>query len=260
MNEDELDRWTAAAGRLWLFLDYDGTLADFPPTPMQVEPQAEIIELIKQLSASPRFRVTVISGRRLKDVQTLLPAPGVFLAGIYGVELQTPEGELIHQADYAAIRSYLEKLKPRWKKIVAGHPGLFLEDKGWTLALHARSVGQTTAASAFSAARQAAGDEAPPDRFRWFEDSKFLEIAPAQAHKGRTVRYLLKHFPFPSAQPLYLGDDDKDQEAFETVHALGGIVIQVLQGEDSSPLAGADYTLDSPSATRRWLKRLLSHR
>lgn len=257
-DEEKLNRWAAAAGHLWLFLDYDGTLADFAPTPEQIDPQAELVRLIEQLSADPRFRVAVISGRRLKDIQAILPVPGIFLAGAYGIELQTPEGKLVHQADHDVIRPYLEKLKPRWEKIVADHPGLFLEDKDWALALHAKAFEPTVAAPILAAARQAASDEMPPDRFRWFEDPKFLEIAPMQAHKGRIVHSLFEHFSFPTARPLYLGDDDKDREAFETVHALNGIVIQVLHADNPVRFSDADYTLDSPTTARRWLKGLLS--
>ena len=80
----------AQAERLWLFLDYDGTLADFAPTPEHVNPDPELVDLIERLARHPRFRVAVVSGRRLSHVQKLVPVPGVLLAGTYGIELQTP--------------------------------------------------------------------------------------------------------------------------------------------------------------------------
>jgi trehalose 6-phosphate phosphatase len=78
----------ARASKLWLFLDYDGTLAEFAPTPEHVDPDPDLIELLNRLAGQARLRIAVISGRRLSHVQSLVPVPGVLLAGTYGVELQ----------------------------------------------------------------------------------------------------------------------------------------------------------------------------
>jgi trehalose-phosphatase len=256
---DGLNRWVAEASHLWLFLDYDGTLADFPAAPDLVEVQPEIVSLIRQLSARPRFRVAVISGRKLEAIRALLPVAGVFLAGVYGVELQTPTGEVMHREEYGFIRPFLERIKPRWEKLIAGQAGFFLEDKDWSLALHARAVGPGLAERVFSAARQAADEDMPPSRFRWFGGHNFLELAPLQAHKGAAVRYLLSNFPFPDTHLVYIGDDDKDEEAFETVHAFGGIDILVSGRARPARSSEADYVLESPRSVRQWLMDLVHY-
>ena len=84
------------APRLWLFLDYDGTLADFAPTPDHIQPDAALIDLITQLVQHPDLRVSIISGRRLSHIQQLLPIDDLMIAGTYGVELSTWRGEAIH--------------------------------------------------------------------------------------------------------------------------------------------------------------------
>ena len=58
------------AERLWLFLDYDGTLADFAPTPEDIIPDKALIALIEDLVSQPDIRVTIISGRRLAHIQS----------------------------------------------------------------------------------------------------------------------------------------------------------------------------------------------
>ena len=65
------------AGHLWLFLDYDGTLADFAATPDEIIPDEELIALIDQLAKQPDIRVTILSGRRLAHIQSLLPVSGI---------------------------------------------------------------------------------------------------------------------------------------------------------------------------------------
>ncbi|MBC8262839.1 MAG: trehalose-phosphatase [Anaerolineales bacterium] len=243
----------AQAERLWLFLDYDGTLADFAPTPEHVNPDPELIELLTRLAEDPRIRVAVISGRQLSHVKALVPVPGVLLAGTYGIELRTPEGERIKRVGYGDIRPVLDTLKPRWWRLITGREGFFLEDKGWTLALHARFADEDETEEVLAAARRLATKVASSGPFRLLGGHKFLEIGPRLAHKGQTVDYLLDRYPWPGALPLYVGDDDKDEEAFGTTKVRGGIAILVASGPRNT---NADCRLESPQAARRWLRTL----
>ena len=72
--------------------------------------------------------------------------------------------------------------------------------------------------------------------FRVLQGQRFLEVGPAIAHKGRTVDYILDRFAWPGALPVYLGDDDKDEDAFETIQANQGValVVSALEQEDIS--------------------------
>jgi trehalose 6-phosphate phosphatase len=201
------------------------------------------------------LRIAVISGRRLAQVQALLPVPGLLLAGTYGVELQTPDGEQISRVAFAAVRPPLAVLKPPWEDLIAGRDGFFLEDKGWALALHARSADENEAATVLAAAHRLATKVAILGPFRLLGGHKFLEIGPELAHKGRTVDYLLERYSWPGALPLYLGDDDKDEEAFGVVKARKGIAILVDREPRSTQ---ADCRLESPQAVRHWLETLPS--
>ncbi len=248
------------AERLWLFLDYDGTLAGFAPTPEYVNPDPELVSLIDRLARHPHFRVAVISGRRLSHVQKLVPVPGVLLAGTYGIELQTAEGDLIDRLDSDSVRPTLDALKPRWAQLITGRQGFFLEDKGWALALHARHAADDEAEHALAGARRLAEgalDRADPELYRLLGGHKFLEIGPRLAHKGLTVAYLLDTYPWPGAVPLYLGDDDKDEEAFGVIKARGGVAVVVAAGPRETE---AELRLESPEAARHWLEMLLAER
>ncbi len=257
LSRQELDEHLAQAGRLWLFLDYDGTLADFARTPNQVRADPELVGLLARLAQHPRIFVAVVSGRRLSHVEILVPVPGILLAGTYGVELRMPNGKRIDRVDYQAIRPTLDAVKPEWQALIAGRDGFHLEDKDWALALHARFAGEAAAEQVLSAARRLATeaiDGGQPDRFRLLGGHKFLEIGPRLAHKGRTIDYLLDQYPLSGALPVYLGDDDKDEEAFGVVKARGGIPI-VVAAEPRDTVAA--FRLESPQAAREWLERLL---
>jgi trehalose-phosphatase len=241
--------------RLWLFLDYDGTLADFAPTPEHVCPDPELIDLLTHLVQHPHIRVAVVSGRRLHHVEQLVPVPGVFLAGTYGIELRTPSGKRCNRLDYDEIRSTLSSLKPAWSELIAGREGFFLEDKGWALALHARFASAEEAQEVLESARHMTDGQVSQERFRLLGGHRFLEIVPRGAHKGQTVAYLLDTYPWLGALVVYLGDDDKDEEAFGVVRDRGGIAVLVASEPRDTR---ADCRLKSPQAARRWLNDLLT--
>ena len=272
--DDLLPRLDVAA-RLRLFLDYDGTLSDFAPTPDVVEPDPELVALLRRLAAVPAIRIAILSGRRLSHVQKLVPVPGILLAGTYGLELRTPDhdgpGERIDRLDFEAIRPVLETIKPRWSELIAAggdqaRPGFYLEDKGWSLAIHARFADPGETEEVLAAARRFAAETIrayDPGLFRLLGGHKFLEIGPRLAHKGRAIDYLLdlpSDHPagymaaWPDAPLLYLGDDDKDEEAFEVIQSRGGMAIVVMHRPRETR---ADYRLESPADTRRWLRALL---
>ena len=121
---DGTPRWIVErltrAERLRLFLDYDGTLADFAPTPDHVLPDPSLIALLTRLAARRCIQTTVISGRRLAHVRQLVPVPGIFLAGTYGVELETPRGERLDRVPFEAVRPALEQTRSKLPKHWAG--------------------------------------------------------------------------------------------------------------------------------------------
>ncbi len=237
----ELFKWALASQNLWLFLDYDGTLADFAPTPEVIRTNPAVIGLLERLVKKQNVRVTVISGRTLRILRLLLPIEGIFLAGTYGIELLKETGEMINRVAYSDIRPALETIKPQWEQIIRGRNGFFLEDKGWTLALHAGFAQQYEAQQVISQAHRALRQRPLTRHFQILGDHKFLEIAPSLASKGNAVSYLLSRYPLPNAQLLYIGDDDKDEEAFYVIHAKGGVAIKVLQPSQASRPTEADF-------------------
>jgi trehalose-phosphatase len=252
-NSRELVEWALASPALWLFLDYDGTLADFAPTPAHVEPNPKIVGLLDRLARKPGTRLTIISGRRLADMRLLVPLSGILIAGSYGMEILTPEGGIIQRADFGEIRPALETLRPQWEELIKGREGFYLEDKGWTLALHARWASDSDAHLVLSAARKLARAGTSPSLFQIVNEHKFVEIAPKLAKKKAAVAYLLEHYPLPNSRLLYIGDDDKDEEAFSVIQARGGVGVRVQASPRQGQAPAADYIFKSPNVTRDWL-------
>lgn len=259
MNVDiaALTEKAARAVCLRLFLDYDGTLAEFAPTPDIIQPRADLIDLLKRLAAAPGVLPAVISGRRLADIEKLLPAAGLLLGGAYGLEMLLPDGSRRTILSADVIRPQVEKVKTRWQDVIAGSSGFILEDKGWTVALHGRHAGAAQVSGVMERARLAASDSLRGEKFRLLGGDRFLEFAPLEASKSAAVRWVLDSLTPPDAMVVFLGDDDKDEEAFEAILEAGGTAVRVA-AEPVSSLA--QYRLSGPRQVRSWLEDLLAKR
>ncbi len=250
-----------AAPRIRLFLDYDGTLAEFAPTPDIIEPDPELADLVTRVAAHPRILASVVSGRRLEHVEKLLPVPGILKAGTYGVEMTLPDGTPLTRVERAIIRPVLDEVKAGWSALLTGRPGYFLEDKDWAIAIHGRhaqdgeeeEVLQVGQAEAEAKLARLAPEIA--EQFRILGGYKFVELGPDLANKGKTIAYLLDERPWPNALPLFLGDDDKDEEAFEIIKQRNGMALLVNRTPRETH---ADARVPTPQDARDWLEALLA--
>ena len=233
-----------------LYLDYDGTLAVFAPTPDDVLPDERVIRLISQLADSPSLRVSIISGRRLGHIRKLLPINGILLAGTYGVEMQLPDGKEVHQIEYNSIRPTLDSLKPRWRELIEGKQGFYLEDKGWALAIHARRAEEKDGLQVLEMAEKMLTQEILGEHLQKIHSYRFLEVGPTNADKGHALGNLFDHRHWEGAIPIYIGDDDKDEEAFQVINKHGGYSILVSKEPRETK---AKYILESPVEVHQWL-------
>ncbi|NMB88914.1 MAG: trehalose-phosphatase [Chloroflexi bacterium] len=244
----------ARGQRVWLFLDYDGTLAEFAPTPDVVLPNPQVIDLLRSLARLAELRITILSGRRLAHIRQLVPVAGIALSGTYGIEMITREGQAVDLLDYDSQRPVLDRIRPQWAALIEGRQGFYLEDKGWTLAIHARRAEPHEGEHVLAEARKVIQRAAPPDTFRLEEGYRFIEIAPTLADKGQAIAMLLERYAWPGAKPVYIGDDDKDEPAFAMINRHGGVSI-LVSNEERPTQAG--YRLPDPAQVHRWLRTVL---
>lgn len=237
---------------MWLFLDYDGTLVPIAPAPDLALPDPGLLQLLAKLVRVPRFRVAILSGRSLSSLQALLPIPGLILAGLYGIEIQMPDRTILRRTEAADLRHTVERVRDAWARLIDRRAGFLLEDKGLAVALHARYASPSDADFVLPRAETVVA-ELPAAQYRVLGGERFLEVAPSAAHKGRSVEWLLEHGGLPDALPVYIGDDDKDEEAFGVVRDHGGIPIIVGTRE---PMTRALVRLPSPLEVRRFLEQL----
>ncbi|MGE5139584.1 MAG: trehalose-phosphatase [Rudaea sp.] len=241
-----------AGERVHLFLDYDGTLVPIARTPEEALPAPALLELLSRLTRRAKLRVMILSGRPLAWLQQKLPVQGLWLGGTYGTELQL-DREAVTRCDSILIRPKIEQIRNYWMALVGGRDGFLVEDKGLAVALHARFAEQAEAELVLREASKRARELLDDEHFRILGGDRFLEAAPVLAHKGQTVASLLDHESNRDVLPVYIGDDDKDEEAFAVIRERGGLSIAV--GPPRGPTQ-AVARFESPAAVRAWLRHL----
>ncbi|MBI5922435.1 MAG: trehalose-phosphatase [Betaproteobacteria bacterium] len=231
------------------FLDVDGTLLDIADTPDAVRVDTALLDLIGRLHRVSGGAMALVSGRSLSDLEGLLGMPRLPMAGQHGLERRDAAGRLwIHAAPPAAKCAIKEALAP----VLARHPGLLLEDKGLTLALHYR-LAPHLAAYAHRLMTQLvkeAGGELEIQKGK-----RVVEIKPASIDKGTAVAEYMAESPFRGRYPVFIGDDLNDEHGFAEVNILGGTSIKVGKGSSC-----ARFRLSNVAAVRRWLGEALKGR
>jgi len=231
------------------FLDVDGTLIDIADTPDAVRVDTALLELIARLHRASGGAVALVSGRALSFLEHRLGTLRLPLAGQHGLERRDAAGRLwIHAAPPAAKCAIQEALAP----ILARHPGLLVEDKGLTLALHYRLAPHLAAYAQRLMARlsDSAGAALEVQRGKCV-----VEIKPSGIDKGTAVAEYLAESPFKGRPAVFIGDDLNDEHGFAEVNKLDGISIKVGKGASC-----ARFRLRDVASVRRWLGEALKGR
>src|SRR5687767_5493786 len=71
-----------------LFLDFDGTLADFAPTPSEVMVAAHTVDTLELLEARLGGALAMVTGRPVSQLYEILKDYRPIAAGLHGHELQ----------------------------------------------------------------------------------------------------------------------------------------------------------------------------
>jgi trehalose 6-phosphate phosphatase len=190
--------------------DFDGTLSPIVEHPDQAEMRARTRDLLGQLAVL--YPCIVISGRARADVVDKLS--GVDVASVIGN----------HGAETDAAPRISRQRVGRWMAALEGQlasvPGLWMEDKGMSLAVHYRqSPNKAEARRLVLAAAQTLPD------VRVFGGKQVVNLVPLGApHKGDALA--AERDRIGCKWVLFVGDDENDEDAF----ALAGNVVPISIG------------------------------
>jgi trehalose 6-phosphate phosphatase len=229
------------------FLDVDGTLLEIAANPNAVRVDAELLRLLERLHKASGGAVALISGRAISDLDFRLPNLRLPRAGQHGLERRDASGRLwLHPAAPAEKERIRKALAP----MLEAHPGLLLEDKGLTLALHYRQARELEAEVIAAMARLIGQSEG---RLVLQLGKCVAEAKPGGFDKGTAIEEFLAEPPFKDRRPVFIGDDLNDEHGFAVLNRVGGLSVKV----GPEPTCAA-YRLPDVASVRSWLVAILA--
>src|SRR4029450_10375801 len=192
------------------------------PTPREVWVPPGLVKTLNRLLVRTNGALALVSGRSLNDID-LIFGPGQFRAvGGHGAEMRIePDSESV-----AAHAPPMDKeLKRRLAAIAKLSPGILLEDKGYSLALHYRLAPH--AEKAIYAAVSLIRADLPDAPIEVLPGKQVCEIKHSGFTKASGGRELMAHPPFKGRKPFFIGDDVTDESVFAIMPDLDGIAFSV---------------------------------
>jgi len=201
-----------AAPALVLFLDYDGTLVPFQPTPEEASPDPELLTLLRALAQRPRTQVHVVSGRPPAVLEAWLGALPIALHAEHGLWSRPTPGTA-WRPHAAPDLGWQAAVRALYRATVAVTPGSLVEEKTAGLAWHYRMVeshlGDLRAAELITQLRGLLDGAAAEVLL----GDKVIEVRPRGVHKGVLVAPVLAAAPLGTVL-VGIGDDQTDEDLF----------------------------------------------
>ncbi|HEY2673822.1 MAG TPA: trehalose-phosphatase, partial [Rugosimonospora sp.] len=200
----------ARVPQLLIACDYDGTLAPIVEDPSQAVPLPEAVAAVRALAALPQTTVAVVSGRALRDLATLSRLPSeVHLIGSHGSEFDIGFVQRL-APDLVALRTRLQK---EIEGIAGNRPGVRLEPKPASIAVHTRTASPEDAAAVNEAVL---AGPATWEGVHVTQGKRVIELLVLATHKGTAIDQL--RMQLSASAVLFVGDDVTDENAFRQLH------------------------------------------
>ena len=229
-----------------LFLDFDGTIVDIAPTPGSVEVPDGLPSLLVALRDALGGAVAIVTGRPIEQIDGFLGTAVPAVAGLHGFERRGTDGTIVRSH---APGDDLKDIRARLQDFAAEHPGVLVEDKKRSVALHYR-----LAPSLKDACRDLVNAAIERTMAGWHvvEGKCVFEIGPRDSTKGTAIEAFMVEKPFRGRTPVFCGDDRTDEDGFAVVNARGGVSIRVGRGAATR----AAVQVDTVGELLDWLARL----
>jgi len=233
-----------------LFLDYDGTLVPLARRPELAIAPEELRQALSHLAGL--MPVAVVSGRGRADIEAMLNVKGIAYAGSHGFDIVDAMGHDLSGDIGAPYRPALEDAVRSLAPVLAPISGAFLEDKVYSLAIHYREV----APDRHNEVRDIVDAEAARhDDIKRTGGKMIHELRPdIEWNKGTAVLRVMEALSLTAqtAVPVYLGDDETDEDAFHAIEQTG---IGIRVGDPAGP-THAHFSLATPHDVSVFLDRL----
>lgn len=227
-----------------LLFDVDGTLIELGPSPFDVRVPDDLLASLARLLELTDGALALVSGRPIADLDRLFTPLRLPAVGGHGAEMRLRPG-----AHRPPPRTLSEELRRSLGEAAQLDPGIAVEDKGYSVALHYRRAphGAERLRKHIAASRAAFANE-PTELLL---GKAMFEVKLPGINKGDAVRALMTEGQFSGRTPVFIGDDLTDEAVFKVMPALGGKSFSVTRH-----FPGLAGIFESPRQVRRALRQL----
>lgn len=229
---------------LALFLDVDGTLLELAASPDAVRVPGALRNTLELASQREGGALALVSGRSLDDLDRLFAPSRLAACGQHGFEWRDAHGRVTRaRVDRRPLEPVCDQIRSR----LGGCSSMLLEEKTTALALHYRRAPQlqSEALEIMESAAAALGAG-----YRLRTGKCVYELMPTCCSIRAAIESFMGGTPFAGRTPVFIGDDDTDEEGFDAVNALGGYSIRVGRQARSA----ARFQFATVSGVVAWLR------
>jgi trehalose-phosphatase len=221
---------------------------------------AATVELVRE-AVEQCALVGVVTGRPVERTRELVPVEGIWISGMHGMHIVSPDGDEDIDPIATAAREHVEVAAQTAQTV-----GWAYEDKDLSVTIHFRqrgALGQTVDPRMVKAQLQTVLN---PLKVEIHDAKQVLEIKPRGVRtKADGVARLLEAAGPAAATAVYVGDDLTDLDGFRGLDAAqaahpGLRTIKVAVGGEEAPpalVAAADVVIDGEDAVAPLLEALL---
>lgn len=249
--------------KVFLFLDYDGTLTEIKNNPEYAKPGKKLIEFINTTD-NPKFVISIISGRTLKDLVKILNKTDltkINLIGNHGAEIKFAainnnvyKYSDISMANYKTIKILKKKIREYANNIANSQ----IEEKPFSFALHYRNS-PLKEMTKIKELTDYLKEQKKIYKFRYLKMKKVIEVLPTDLNKGSVVPLILEKYVkstqyIKNTFIICIGDDITDEDLFNANQT--GINIKVSSLYSLTKTA-ASYYLKNPDEVLSFLEKIV---
>lgn len=222
-NEASIPACLDAGPDVFVFLDVDGTILGIAETPGAVFVPDILIEVLSRVVRQLEGAVALVSGRAIKDIDRLFSPLRLRAAGVHGAQLRLNPARSTQEL--ITVATLPNAFAPAVKNAVERFPGVLIENKGFSIAVHYCLNPQ--AARRLRGSLQELLQAASLSPVVIEEAHCAFELKPPSFDKGKAIALSLNESPFRGRSPIFVGDDTADEAGFAEVTARGGYAYSV---------------------------------
>ncbi|XP_042435978.1 probable trehalose-phosphate phosphatase 6 isoform X2 [Zingiber officinale] len=254
---------TSKGKRIVMFLDYDGTLSPIVDDPDCAFMSDAMREAVRDVAR--HFPTAIVSGRCRDKVFNFVQLRELYYAGSHGMDIKGPSKQTKRtnskdkSVSFQPASEHLPMIDEVYKTLVEktnSISGSRIENNKFTLSVHFRCVDEKKWSSLTDQVRAVVKDY---PQLTLTVGRKVLEIRPTiKWDKGKALEFLLESLGFADCSnvfPVYIGDDNTDEDAFRVLHERGqGVGILVSKVAKKTK---ASFSLRDPTEVKEFLRRLV---